>query len=82
MLLLEGLLSLAVGMIAFISPGVTALALLSVIAAWATLTGILEIMAAIRLRREIENEWWLSLAGLHHLRSAFGDSAGVWADYD
>lgn len=74
--LLEGLLGIAVGVIAFISPGVTALALLSVIAVWAILTGILEIMAAIRLRQEIENEWWLGLGGLASI--IFGVLLVIW----
>ncbi len=75
-LLLEGLLGLAAGVIAFISPGITALALLSVIAAWAILTGVLEIVAAIRLRQEIENEVWLGLAGLASI--VFGVLLVIW----
>jgi uncharacterized membrane protein HdeD (DUF308 family) len=62
--LLEGLLSIAAGVIAFVSPGSAALAFLSLIAAWAILAGILQIVAAIRLRQEIENEWSLGLSGL------------------
>jgi uncharacterized membrane protein HdeD (DUF308 family) len=75
-LLLEGLLGLAAGVIAFVSPGITALALLSVIAAWAILTGILEIVAAVQLRQEIENEWWLGLAGLASI--VFGVLLVIW----
>jgi uncharacterized membrane protein HdeD (DUF308 family) len=75
-LLVVGLLGIAAGLIAFLSPDVTALALLSVVAAWAILTGILEIVAAIRLRKEIENEWWWVLGGLASI--VFGVLLVVW----
>ncbi|MCB0209876.1 MAG: HdeD family acid-resistance protein [Anaerolineae bacterium] len=76
LLLIEGLLSLAAGVVAFIMPGVTALALLTVIAVWAVLTGILEIVAAVRLRQEMQNEVWLGLAGLASI--IFGVLLVVW----
>jgi uncharacterized membrane protein HdeD (DUF308 family) len=61
--LLEGLVSVAAGAIALIRPGLAGFALILVIAVWAILTGILEIAAAIRLRREISNEWMLGFGG-------------------
>ena len=63
-LLLEGLLGIAFGVIAFQAPGITALLLLLYIGFWAIATGALRIILAIRLRNEIEGEWWMVLAGL------------------
>jgi len=63
-LLLWGLVGVGVGIVTFLAPGITALALLFYIAVWAIATGVLQIVAAIRLRKEIEGEWWLVFAGL------------------
>jgi len=63
-LLFDGLLGVAAGVIAFVYPGLTALALLYLIAFWAIVSGVVEIVAAIRLRRVIASEWMLGLAGL------------------
>lgn len=61
--LLEGLVSVAAGVIALIRPDLASVVLILLIAGWAVVTGILEIMAAIRLRREITNEWMLVFGG-------------------
>ncbi len=62
--LLEGLAGIGTGVLTFFWPGVTAVMLLMFVAAWAILTGISEIVAAVRLRKEIEGEWALGLSGL------------------
>ncbi len=63
-LLVEGLVGIGAGVVAFLYPSITALALLMLIAAWAIVTGILEVVAAIQLRKEIEGEWMLALSGV------------------
>jgi uncharacterized membrane protein HdeD (DUF308 family) len=62
-LLLQGLAGVAAGVVTFAWPGITTLVLLWWIAAWALVTGVLAIAAAIRLRRELEGEWLLALSG-------------------
>jgi uncharacterized membrane protein HdeD (DUF308 family) len=69
-LLLTGLAGIAVGVLTFINPGATALGLLYYIAIWAIATGLFGLMTAIYLRKEIQGEFWLGLAGLASI--AFG----------
>jgi uncharacterized membrane protein HdeD (DUF308 family) len=63
LLITEGVLGVVAGLIAFFWPGPTALMLLYVIAGWAIFTGVLQIITAISLRREIDNEWLMILSG-------------------
>lgn len=62
--IIEGIIGIVVGLLAFFWPGETALVLLYFIGAWAILTGISEIVQAVALRRIIQNEWLLILGGV------------------
>jgi uncharacterized membrane protein HdeD (DUF308 family) len=74
--LFEGLVGIAAGLIALFATGLAALTILYVIAAWAIVTGLLEIAAAIRLREEINNEVSLALSGLASV--IFGAILLIW----
>jgi uncharacterized membrane protein HdeD (DUF308 family) len=69
-LVFEGVVSVLVGVLTLFWPGLTALALVLFIAAWSLVTGILEVVAAIQLRKVIQGEWLLALSGV--LSIAFG----------
>ena len=63
-LLLVGLAGIGVGVLTFYNPQATALAVVLYVAIWAIATGLLEIVAAVRLRKQIAGEFWLALAGI------------------
>jgi len=69
-LLFESIVSLLVGILTLFFPAVTALALVLFVAAWSLVTGVAEVVAAIKLRKVIEGEWLLALCGI--LSVAFG----------
>lgn len=62
-LLIEGLLGIVAAVVTALWPAITLLGLVYVIAAWAILTGVAEVVAAVRLRRFVSGEWLLALAG-------------------
>ncbi|MGH2513948.1 MAG: HdeD family acid-resistance protein, partial [Candidatus Limnocylindrales bacterium] len=67
---LMGVLGVLVAVVTVLVPGLTALSLLYLVAFWAITLGASQVIAAIRLRREIKGELWLVIGGL--LTIAFG----------
>jgi uncharacterized membrane protein HdeD (DUF308 family) len=63
-LILEGVVGILAGLCAWMIPGLTLAFLVLLVAAWAIITGVFEIAAAIRLRRNIPQEWLLILMGV------------------
>jgi uncharacterized membrane protein HdeD (DUF308 family) len=59
-----GVLGIVAGVVTFVAPGLTALSLLYLVAFWAITMGNFQVIAAIQLRREIDNEFWMALGGL------------------
>jgi uncharacterized membrane protein HdeD (DUF308 family) len=84
--LIIGIVGIIIGFLTFHAPGITALALVIYIAAWALMVGATEIAVAIKLRREIKGEWFLILMGLVSIIFAFlllwnpvaGAAALIW----
>ena len=74
-LVLQGALGAIFGLVALLAPIATAMALVVLVAAWAIVSGIAEIMAAFRLRAFIENEWLLAVSGV--LSILFGVILGL-----
>jgi len=64
LLLIEGIFGVAAGIVTFLWPGITGIALFIMVIVWAMVTGVLEIAAAIQLRRFLENEWLLAFSGI------------------
>src|SRR5260221_5752963 len=65
LLLVEGILGILAGIVAFVWPGITAFAFLFLIAAWAIVTGIMQIVAAFTLPLGTGREWLLGLVDRH-----------------
>ena len=63
-LLMEGVVSVAAGLLIFLLPRLSLLMSVYVISAWAIVTGVFEIVAAAHLRTVIRNEWSLRFAGV------------------
>jgi uncharacterized membrane protein HdeD (DUF308 family) len=59
-----GVLGIVAGLATFFWPGMTALVLLFFIAGWAIAIGVMQIVGAIQLRKEIDNEWMLAASGI------------------
>lgn len=70
LLALQGVLGISAGLMAFVYPDAALFALVIAAAGWAVATGALELLTAVRLRRELRGEWMLALAGV--LSIAFG----------
>jgi uncharacterized membrane protein HdeD (DUF308 family) len=85
-LLIQGILGVIAGLLAFLVPGITALFLLGLIAGWALFTGVMEVVAAVQMRKYITGEWLMVLSGIASvlfgvlllLNPAAGALAVVW----
>ena len=73
---LGGLVGVAIGVVTFFRPGITALALVYFIALGAIMIGVFEIVAAIDWHDEINGATWLGVAGA--LSILFGGIVAIW----
>lgn len=63
-LVLVGIAGIIAGIGTFVMPALAVLFLITFIGAWAVVRGVFEIVGAIQMRKEIDNEWWLVLSGI------------------
>lgn len=70
--ILIGLAGIVAGILVISWPDLSALAVMFFIAAWMVIIGVLQIVYAIRVRKEISNEWWIILSG------ALSVVLGIW----
>lgn len=63
-LLIEGIAGILAGVVTIAWPAITLAVLVTLVAVWAIVTGVLEIVAAIRLRKHMHGEWLLALGGI------------------
>ena len=63
LLILEGIVDLAAGVVAFLWPAITLVALIWIIAVWAVVSGALMLSAAFTLNID-HGRWWLALGGI------------------
>jgi len=68
----QGIIGIAIGLITFFLPGLTAVTLGYLVGIWAIVTGVLEVVAAFRLRRDVPGEIFLFIAG------ALSFIVGIW----
>lgn len=61
--ILLGVLGVGAGVITFLWPAITVVVLLVVIAVWAIISGVMQLAAAVRLRKVVRNEWFLAVSG-------------------
>lgn len=78
-----GVAGVIIGVITYLHPGITDLTLVYLVAAWAFVVGVFEIMAAIDMRGMLPGAMWLGLAGalsvVFGIVVAFRPGAGMLA---